>query len=92
MLDLPLIQGYNAGMINKYAIANSISGKDLRTCRIRLKMTQQALADFAGVSKKTIERWEGSDEPVKGPIVPLLRLLSENPALISYYEIPAKTD
>ena len=79
-------------MNNKYAIQNTITGKELRSCRIRLKMTQQALADFTGVSKKTIERWESSDEPVKGPVAPLLKLLSENPALLNYYEIPEKKD
>ena len=45
---------------------------------------------IANFSKKTIERWEGGSKEVSGPAVTLLRILSEKPAFIEYYDIPEK--
>lgn len=73
-----------------FAIPESLSGQDIRHTRRRLKMTQAAFASFLGVSKKTIERWEGGKNPVTGPVVPLLKILKEQPYLIEEYTIPEK--
>lgn len=78
-------------MKTHYAISDSMSGAELKEYRKRLKMTQQALAEFAGISKKTVERWESSDVPIHGPIVPLLRVLAENDRIMHYYEIPPRS-
>ena len=45
---------------------------------------------IANFSKKTIERWEGGSKEVSGPAVTLLRILSEKPSFIEYYDIPEK--
>ena len=75
-------------MKTQYAMPEHLTGSELKEYRLRLGLTQKALADFAAVSKKTVERWESSDSPIRGPIVPLLRILADKPGMLSRYEIP----
>ncbi len=46
-------------------------------------LTQVALANVLGVTKKTIEKWEQGTNKVGGSSAVLLKLLSENPELLS---------
>ena len=46
-------------------------------------MTQIALANILGVKKKTIEKWEQGANNVNGSSAVLLKLLNDNPELIS---------
>lgn len=79
-------------MKNKtFAIRSQVSSEDITRIRKQLNLTQQRLADFLNVSKKTIEYWEGKEEPITGPVVTLLKLLEEKPALVEYYTIPEKS-
>lgn len=73
-----------------YAIAPSIKGQDIKTCRKKLGLTQAEFAGLVNVSKKTIERWEGSTVPVSGPIVMLAKILNEYPQIPEGYIIPEK--
>lgn len=45
-------------------------------------LTQVALANIIGVTKKTIEKWEQGANNVNGSSAVLLKLLSDNPDLI----------
>lgn len=45
-------------------------------------LTQTALANMLGVSKKTIEKWEQGKNNVGGSSAVLLKLLNDNPNLI----------
>ena len=73
----------------KYAFSPFLQGRDIKQARKRLGLTQQAFAELTGVSQKTIERWESSDK-ITGPIIPLIRILSEQPQLEKRYQVPEK--
>ncbi len=74
--------------MNKYAINQNITSEHLKQKRKELGFTQKEFAEFIGVSKATIERWETSDKPITGPIVLLLQLLSKE--YIESIKIPEK--
>lgn len=46
-------------------------------------LTQIALANILGVTKKTIEKWEQGANNVNGSSAVLLKLLNDNPTLLS---------
>ncbi len=73
-----------------FAISNVLCGKDIKAIRKNLKLTQAEFAQLCNVSVKTIERWEGSDKEITGPIVTLMKILSEYPQLREELEIPAR--
>lgn len=54
----------------------------VKSFRERNSLTQVALANILGVSKKTIEKWEQGTNKVGGSSAVLLKLLSDNPELI----------
>jgi len=66
----------------------SISRYDLKRLRSKLEITQGELATLVNVSKKTIERWESSDQETNGPITTLFQLFNNNPDLIKQFKIP----
>lgn len=72
----------------KFAITDTLSGKDIKLLRGQLQLTQAEFAGIANVSKKTIERWETSDKPITGPIVTLVRIMEENSWISRALEIP----
>ena len=71
----------------RYIFPKKTSGSEIKEVRKNLKMTQREFADFAGVSKPTVERWE-SQETVSGPIVTLLEILKRNKSLPQKYTLP----
>ena len=75
----------------KFAIAESINAEYIKDVRKKLKLTQKELAGLLNCSKSTVERWELSTEPIKGPIVLALGLLEKNPGLMESIRIPEKT-
>lgn len=54
----------------------------VKSFRKNNNLTQSALANIAGVSKKTIEKWEQGANKVNGSSAVLLKLLNDNPELI----------
>ena len=72
------------------AINKSIYSEDIKRLRKTLGLTQKEFASFAGVSHKTVERWESTQDPITGPITTLVRILWEQPGLSEYYSVPEK--
>ena len=72
----------------KYIIPEYTTGTSIKEIRKSLGMTQKAFARFIGVSKPTVERWEGQTEKITGPIVALLEVLRRNPRLPLQFRIP----
>ena len=56
----------------------------------QLNMTQKEFAEFVCTSKRTVERWERSNEKITGPIVLLLNMIENNLDYIETIEIPEK--
>ena len=73
-----------------YAIMPKIESKDIRACRRKMGLTQAEFASLVNTSKKTVERWESSNIPIRGPIVLLVKLLNEYPQIEEDYNIPQK--
>jgi len=53
-------------------------GKEIRDIRMKAGMTQNVFASYMGVSKKTVEAWEGGRTHPTGPAFRLLDILSSS--------------
>ena len=77
-------------IMRKYAVQKSITGLEMKKCRKRLGVSQKEFAELVNVSKKTVERWEYSGQPVTGPVVTLVYILMNEPAWEEKLIIPEK--
>lgn len=68
-------------LTKSFAVADSVTGEEIKQIRKKLNVTQQEFSALVSVSKKTIERWETGDKVVTGPIVTLVKILSEYPQI-----------
>lgn len=73
-----------------YALADNLSGDDIRAVRRKLCLTQGEFADLVNVSVKTIERWESGKGKITGPIVTLIKILTMDSSFAKRLEIPEK--
>lgn len=69
---------------------SSITAKEIKEIRKKLKLTQKEFAEFINCSKPTVERWERSKEPITGPVVLLLKMLLECPEYVEKMRVPEK--
>ncbi|SHI43961.1 putative transcriptional regulator [Butyrivibrio fibrisolvens DSM 3071] len=76
--------------MDKFVIPDHISAKEIKLLRGALGMTQKEFAEFAHVSKRTVERWEYSDEEITGPITVLAEILIKNLDLPDKLRIPER--
>lgn len=60
----------------------NVNGEYVKQFRKNHGLTQIALANIAGVTKKTVEKWEQGVNKVSGSSAVLLKLLNDNPQLI----------
>ena len=60
----------------------SVEGLFIKEFRQKHKLTQTALANIMGVTKKAIEKWEQGANKVKGSAAILIQLLDEHEELI----------
>ena len=74
-----------------FAISDNLEGKDIKSIRKKLNLTQAEFAQLGNVSVKTIERWERGEKPVTGPVVTLVKILREYPQIQEELKIPVKT-
>jgi putative transcriptional regulator len=77
--------------MKKYITPEHITAEEIRLIRDITGMTQKEFAEFLGVSKRTVERWESSDDVITGPITVLAELLIKNNDLVQKLEVPEKT-
>ena len=75
-----------------FAFQTEISAEEIKRIRNKLALTQAGFAQLVNVSQKTVERWESEKRPVTGPIVTLIKILSEYPQLCNEYKVPEKTE
>ena len=71
-------KGYGAGRVKTYMIlpVTEYSNKEIRDIRMKAGMTQSVFAAYMGVSKKTVEAWEGGRTHPTGPACRLLHILA----------------
>jgi len=53
-----------------------MSPPELRTWRKRLSLTQAEAAALLGVGLRAVQRWEGGERKIPGPIAKLAELLA----------------
>jgi transcriptional regulator with XRE-family HTH domain len=51
-----------------------MNGKQLRSLRRKLELTQKQLAEKLAVSSNTVARWERDEVPIREPIARLIRM------------------
>lgn len=74
----------------RYAIPEYVLASDIKRVREILGMTQMEFSEFVGTSKRTIERWETTEDKITGPIVFLLYMIENNPEYVNSLIIPEK--
>ena len=72
-----------------FAVSDSLMGEDIKSIRKKVNLTQAEFSELVNVSVKTIERWEMGEKPVTGPIVTLVKILSEDPSIAEKLSVPA---
>ena len=80
-------KGQGTARIKTYTIApvKEYSSAEIRNIRMKAGMTQSVFAAYMGVSKKTVEAWEGGRTHPSGPAFRLLEVLaSDNPERTNY--------
>ncbi len=60
-----------------------IDGKYLRSFRMRIKFSQSLLADYLGVSKKAIEKWEQGKNKVNPVVARMIYLMERDQKIFS---------
>ena len=60
----------------------NVNGEYVKQFRKNHGLTQIALANIVGVTKKTVEKWEQGVNKVSGSSAVLLKLLNDNPDLL----------
>lgn len=60
------------------------SSQDIKQIRTRNNLTQNLLAKYIGVSKKTVEAWEAGRNVPNGPSRRLLEILDSNKVALVY--------
>lgn len=75
----------------KFAVPDTVTGRDIKTIRRKLRLTQAEFAGLVNVSQKTVERWEVGAKAINGPIVTLLKILNEYPQIEEEMIIPEQT-
>lgn len=73
-----------------YIIPEYAEAGDVKRIRKKLGLTQKEFAVLVCSSQSSVERWEVSNTPITGPLVPLLRLLEQHPEYLQELVVPAK--
>lgn len=63
------------------------SGEEIRELRRKAGMTQSVFASYMGVSKKTVEAWEGGRTHPTGPVFRLMDILNSGDVEITDYVV-----
>ena len=66
------------------------TAKKIREIRKELHLTQKEFAELINCSTPTVERWERSEEVIRGPIVLLIKMLQKYPEYEQEIKVPEK--
>ncbi len=76
--------------MDKYVFPDYLTKDDIKLVRNKLGMTQKEFAEFVNTSKRTVERWETTEDHITGAIVTLVDFLIKNNNYIEKVETPCK--
>lgn len=77
-------KGTDKAKVKTYMIMpiKEYNNKEIREIRIKAGMTQSVFASYMGVSKKTVEAWEGGRTHPTGPVFRLLDILASGEEVV----------
>jgi putative transcriptional regulator len=70
-------------------LPDPMSADDVRQVRDRLQASQAVLARYLNVSTKLVQAWESKERTPSGPALVLLRLIEQQPGLVSMFHSPS---
>ena len=76
--------------MKQYALADSITANEIKQIRKKLNLTQIQFAELVSVSPKTVSYWESGKKEITGPIVTLIKILTEYPQIQENLFIPER--
>lgn len=93
-LDLSILNKAESYSVDFENIDQKVDALFVKKLRDKLNMSQSFFAQVLGVSKKTIEKWEQSVNPIAGMSSRLMYLIDKYPDLINcfYHETYSKGD
>ena len=74
----------------QYVTPKEIYAEDIKNIRKSLSMSQREFADFVGVSKPTVERWETAGKAINGPMAMLVDMLRRETDYEKKIRVPRK--
>jgi putative transcriptional regulator len=82
-------KGQGSARVKTYMIVpvKEYSATEIRDIRMKAGMTQSVFASYMGVSKKTVEAWEGGRTHPTGPVFRLLDILASDDLEITDYVV-----
>ena len=80
MIDVKAL--INSKRVEVKYLSPKVEGAFIKKFREKNNLTQVALANIMGVTKKAIEKWEQGANKVRGAAAILIQLLDKNPELI----------
>lgn len=76
--------------MKQYIFPEKIEGKQLKKLREKMGVSQRGFAKIINVSVNTVEKWEGENKELKGPILILYTILNKNPHYLDEFEVPKR--
>lgn len=91
-LDLSILKNAESYSVDFEDIDQKVDAVFVKKLRDKLNMSQSFFAQVLGISKKTIEKWEQSANPITGMSSRLIYLIDKYPDLINsfYHETYSK--
>ena len=83
-----VVYGYGGDLMRQFITPKYTTADKIKSVRKKLGLTQKEFAEFIGVSKPTVERWEVSEKKITGAIVLLVQILDSK--IAQSLEIPPK--
>ena len=83
-----VVYGYGGDFMRQFITPKYTTADKIKSVRKKLGLTQKEFAEFIGVSKPTVERWEVSEKKITGAIVLLVQILDSK--IAQSMEIPPK--
>ncbi|MCD8054127.1 MAG: transcriptional regulator [Lachnospiraceae bacterium] len=73
-----------------FAVPQYTTAEEIKEVRKQLGLKQKAFAGLVNASVPTVERWERSSDPIRGPIVTLLDMLRKNKSYVEAISLPPR--
>ena len=74
----------------RYVFENEIRSEDIKRVRRKLDMSQSEFAELLNVTVSTVSAWEIKTKPIKGAVVPLIKMFMMYPESVNHLQVPVQ--